>query len=98
MGQSHVAEEARAEPSERVESSARWASPISEAPEEVTDASLKGTDRGLEMPAEPPTTIELLSDKEIEAMTPLLWMMLSLSPCMGLRWWELLKILRLQTT
>ena len=46
---------------------ARGASPVAEAPEEVADAPLEGMDRELEMPAELPTTIELLSDEEVEA-------------------------------
>ena len=61
--------------------------PIIEATVEVANALL-------EMPEDPSTT-ELLPEDGIEAMAPLLLMMLSLSPCIGLRGWALLNILGL---
>ena len=88
MEQSPVAKKDRVESSDHVDG-AQEASPVIEATEEVADAPL-------EMAAEPSTT-ELLSEDGIEATSPLLWMMLSLSLYTSLRGWVLLNILGLQT-
>ena len=67
-GQSLVVEEAQVEPSEYVDSRAWGALPVTEAPEEVTDTPLEGMDKELEMLAV--TTVELLSNEEVEATMP----------------------------
>ena len=82
---SPMAEEARVEPSDRVDS-ARRALPVNEASAETAERPFGGVDRELEMSVEPPTT-ELLPKEGIKATAPLLWMMLIWSLRAGLRWW-----------
>ena len=67
---------------------ARGTSLVIETTEEVADPPLG-------MPTEPSVT-ELLPEDEVEAMMPLLWMMLGLSLHTDLKGWALLNIIGLR--